>query len=220
MPDDAPITLARGDADGFDVALRLRRGPAGDVHELIVNGVFAMDSADVTSELALADLAGEAPGDVLVGGLGLGYTAARLLDRGAGVDVVELSSDLLGWARAGLTPLLARVAAGARLHRADVAAFLARAERRWDAVLLDVDNGPGFLVHDGNAALYEPGGLRAAASRVSPGGVLAIWCHGASPGLVRAMEATGLRPATETVSVRREGRDVAYAIHWARAPGG
>jgi spermidine synthase len=94
------VIIARAETPAGEVALRRRDG----VDELVVNGVFAMDSAEVTSELALADAAGSPPGRVLVGGLGLGYTAARLLDAGAErLRVVELAEPLLEWASAGLT---------------------------------------------------------------------------------------------------------------------
>ena len=91
---DDLITLARAETPTGEIALRRR----GDITELIVNGVFAMDSSEVTSEIALADAS--PLGRVLVGGLGLGYTAARLLERGASeVDVVELAAPLIDWAR-------------------------------------------------------------------------------------------------------------------------
>ena len=102
------MIIARANTPVGEVVLRRRE----DVDELVVNGVFAMDSAEVTSELALADAAGSPPGRVLVGGLGLGYTAARLLDAGAEfVRVVELADPLITWAREGLTEQLGRVAA-------------------------------------------------------------------------------------------------------------
>ena len=100
-----------------EVVLRRRDGPAGPVHELVVNGVFAMDSTETSSERDLAAFARVPTGRptrVLVGGLGLGYTAAEVLaDPAVGcgrLDVVELEPHLLAWARAGLTPVLARVA--------------------------------------------------------------------------------------------------------------
>ena len=223
MSDDLPVTLARDDADGFDIALRRRHGPAGDIDELVVNGMFAMDSHDTTSELALADLVPPDAGRLLVGGLGLGYTADRLARRvpEARIAVVELSAALIGWARDGLTDTLARVgsASGVTLIHADVADVLAG--RRpphgpWDAILLDVDNGPDFLIHEHNGRIYGDDLLAAAAARLAPGGLLAVWSERRSPGLEERMTALGQAAGVRVVPVERDGHRIDYAIHWLR----
>ncbi|MCC6498007.1 MAG: hypothetical protein IT193_17270, partial [Propionibacteriaceae bacterium] len=129
----------------MDIVLRAREG----VDELIVNGVFAMDSTEVSSELALADAAGPAS-TVLVGGLGLGYTVSRLLENGVErIRVVELAPELVDAARRGVTEQLGRLAADTRVEL--VAGDIADFTGTWDAILLDVDNGPTFLIHDHNA---------------------------------------------------------------------
>ena len=156
-----------------EIALRRRNG----VTELVVNGVFAMDSVEVTSELALADAAGRPPGRVLVGGLGLGYTTARLLDAGADlVRVVELAAPLVEWARAGATRQLGRVAADPRVELVvgDVADEIAGAEPGWDSILLDVDNGPSFLIHDHNQRVYSAAFLNHCLHLLRPGGRLVM----------------------------------------------
>ncbi|HSN43778.1 MAG TPA: hypothetical protein VLR88_06955 [Propionibacteriaceae bacterium] len=213
-------TIARSDVDGFDIALRLRRSPTGDVHELVVNGMFAMDSTDASSELALADLVDADAAAVLVGGLGLGFTAARLLDRtGAHLDIAELSSALIGWAQAGVTPQLGRVAADPRttLIHADVATLLCDpASGRWDAILLDVDNGPDFLIHDLNAGLYSPSVLTAALTHLTPGGLLAVWCQGEHPALAAALRVLDPDAGLTSIRVTRDGHVIDYVIHWAR----
>ncbi|WP_040162097.1 spermidine synthase [Nigerium massiliense] len=214
-------TIARADTPLGELALRRR----GDVVELIVNGVFAMDSAETTSELALADAAGTPPGRVLVGGLGLGYTAARLLDNGAAeIDVVELAGALLDWAGAGVTPQLARVAGDprVRLHAADIGDWIAGRAETWDAILLDVDNGPTFLVHDGNERLYAAPLLTEFARRLGPGGVLMIWCETPSPALLATLQGLGPGLAADEVIVpiEREGRAFDYALYrLRRGPG-
>ncbi|HOC13836.1 MAG TPA: hypothetical protein PLL50_11905 [Propionicimonas sp.] len=196
-----------------EIALRRRNG----VTELVVNGVFAMDSVEVTSELALADAAGRPPGRVLVGGLGLGYTTARLLDAGADlVRVVELAAPLVEWARAGATRQLGRVAADPRVELVvgDVADEIAGAEPGWDSILLDVDNGPSFLIHDHNQRVYSAAFLNHCLHLLRPGGRLVIWCEAESPEL-----ATTLRRMAEvqlvTVPVNREGRSFDYALYLA-----
>ena len=208
------LTLARADTPHGEVALRRR----GDVDELVVNGVFAMDSAEVSSELALADAASGRPGRVLVGGLGLGYTAARLVERGCTVDVVELAGPLVDWARAGLTPQLGRLARDPRvtLHTGDVVDWVATHTGSWDAICLDVDNGPSFLIHDHNARVYADAALAAFHERLTPGGVLLVWCEEPAPALADALRV--LDPDAEEIGVpvTRSGRVFEYRLYRAR----
>ena len=203
--------LARAVTPHGEIALSRR----GDVTELIVNGVFAMDSTDASSEIALADAAGLQPGAVVVGGLGLGFTAARLLANGARtVHVVELADPLIDWALAGVTEQLGFLAHDPRvqLHRGDIAEWLPRREELFDAVLLDVDNGPSFLIHDHNARVYTAEWLAEAYPRLAPGGVLVIWSEGPVPELAAALAEVG--PVTESViGVDREGRHFDYVLY-------
>lgn len=206
------IVLARAECGSSEIAL-LRRG---EVIELVVNGVFAMDSAEVASELALADAAGTPPGRVLVAGLGLGYTTARLLDAGAAtVRVVELAEPLITWARDGVTDQLGRVAADPRVELvcADIAAELATDPGGWDAILLDVDNGPSFLIHQHNAPLYGAAALRRCLDLLSPGGRLVIWCETASPELELTLRSLSSHVDVIAVPVDREGRSFSYALY-------
>lgn len=210
-----PQTLARADTADGEVVLRKR----GEVLELIVNGVFAMDSTEVASELALADAAGSPPGQVLVGGLGLGYTAARLLDNGAAwVDVVERARPLVEWARAGITDQLGRLAGHpqVRLHPADLVDFVTAADGRWDAIVLDVDNGPSFLIHADNAGVYAEDFLTDCRARLRPGGRLLVWCETASPDLAVRLGRVFAGVELIEVPVSREGRSFDYAIYRAR----
>ncbi|GAA1836370.1 hypothetical protein ACFFOM_08835 [Microlunatus capsulatus] len=214
-------TLGRASGGRGETLLRERRRADGTVvHELVVNGVFAMDSTETTSERELAGFARAARGAVLVGGLGLGYTAAAVLDRQPGperVDVVELDPHLVGWARQEVTPLLGRVARDprTRLHVGDVAAALTGhgpAAGPWDAVLLDVDNGPDFLIHSGNAGLYEDATLAAAQAALTPGGVLALWCQGPAPELLARLHRLDGTAREHRCAVEREGRRFSYVV--------
>lgn len=208
--------VARADTPDGEVVLRRRDG----ADELIVNGVFAMDTVDVSTELALADAAGSLPGRVLVGGLGLGFTTARLLTNGAtAVDVVERAGPLLDWARQGITGQLGRIAADprVRLHHADVVDFVTASRQRWDAVLLDVDNGPSFLIHDDNAAVYSEGFLTACLSRLAPAGRLLVWCESASPPLELALQRVAGGAEAIHLPVRRGGREFTYTLYRATA---
>lgn len=221
-------TLGRHLGPRGEVVLRRRRATGADVEELIVNGVFAMDSADTHTERRLAELAVADRGArrVLVGGLGLGYTAAELLGTDvAHLDVVEIEECLVAWAYAGLTPTLATVARDPRvaLHTADVTAVLTG--RRpgppgpWDAIVLDVDNGPDFLIHGVNAALYTRAGLAAAYASLAEGGTLAIWCQGPAPDLLAGLRA--ISPAVQPHPYRRlrQDRTLDYVIYTATKPG-
>lgn len=221
--DDVPQTIARSDGEHGEVVLRRR----GEVTELIVNGAFAMDDAETRSERELARCALRADGavtTVLVGGLGLGVTVAELLRTApdlAHVEVVEREPALVRWAAAGLLPS-GRALSDPRvaIAVADVRATLtgrgdASTTSRYDAVLLDVDNGPDFLIHADNAALYEPTVLRAVLSRLRPGGVLAIWCQGYSAPLATALATAAVRTDVVEVDVTRGRHAITYAIHLA-----
>ena len=154
-------TLARADGPYGEVVLRRRSRGDTAVDELIVNGAFAMDSFETSSERALGTLPFPFAGArVLLGGLGLGYTASELLTQGiASLDVVELEPALVDWARQrsdGGPGRGRRRSAGPAAGRRHGATVLARRSPQggWDAILLDVDNGPDFLIHPHNAALY------------------------------------------------------------------
>jgi len=217
----AAVTVARADTPHGEVALRRR----GDVLELVVDGAFAMDTVDTSTEVALAEraLGGHpSPHRVLVGGLGLGMTARAVLadPRVRHVDVVELAGPLVGWARSGLVPELSGLE-GERctLHVADVLDVLAGTSGPpgpWDAVLLDVDNGPDFLVHASNAPLYTPKGLAAARAVVRPGGLLALWSSHLAPALLEALAQVALdgdEVTEDVVEVQREHRSFRYALY-------
>ncbi|TWH73217.1 hypothetical protein JD78_01740 [Modestobacter roseus] len=222
MSDEEPVELGRAAAAHGEVVLRRR----GAVTELIVDGVFAMDDVDTSTERALAtETLARCAGTglrVLVGGLGLGWTAATTLadPRVAQVDVAELQPALVGWARDGLLPALP-ADPRLRLHTADVAAHLADHPGAYDAVLLDVDNGPGFLVHQRNAGLYGTPGLTGALAALRPGGVLAVWASDPVPELADRLR--GLPDATDVehlvLPVQRDGRAFDYAIALARRTG-
>ncbi|WP_138759793.1 hypothetical protein [Modestobacter altitudinis] len=222
IAEDELHELGRDSGAHGEVVLR-RRGP---VTELVVDGVFAMDDVDTSTERALATEAlRRCPGAdlrVLVGGLGLGWTAATVLadPRVAAVDVAELQPALVGWAGAGLLPGLPELPAGRlRLLVGDVADTLAGSPGRWDAVLLDVDNGPAFLVHQFNAGLYAGAGLTAALAALRPGGVLAIWSSDPAPELAGRLAT--LPGATDVehlvLPVERDGRRFDHALVLARA---
>lgn len=223
---DPPLTIARAPAaGGGEIVLRTRpgAGPGGtDGYELIVNGVFAMDTVQVSSELALASetLARLTGRDwhVVVGGLGLGYTLRELLAdrRVTSVEVVELEPALVDWVRAGLVAPATAVLDDPRVRIlvGDIREHLARlAPESADAVLIDVDNGPDFLLHQANSPLYDVPALRSALRALRPGGRLAVWSADPSAELESRLRAIGTQVEVVTLPVRREGRSFDYVLY-------
>ncbi len=232
------MTPAPGDEERRTVVAREQDGGAevvlarrGTVTELIVDGVFAMDTVDTGTERALARRAldawargsshapaGTGGARVLVGGLGLGFTTQALLDdpRVASVHVVELHGAIVRWARAGLLPLPASAIRDPRVAVSvgDVLDVLpGLAPGSLDAVLLDVDNGPGFLIHPANAAVYRPAFLGTVLRLLAPGGVLAVWSADRAPALADTLRLAGGACQEITLPAHREGRDLEYALY-------
>ncbi|MDX6350151.1 MAG: hypothetical protein QOF84_4941 [Streptomyces sp.] len=180
-----------------DISLRRRRDPASgdDVYEVKLGDEFLMSSLFTAGEIALTQLGlANLPStelDVAVGGLGLGYTAQAALDdpRVRSLIVVETLSEVIEWHDRGLVPLGARLASDARcrLVHGDFFAMVGDScgldpqtpDRRFHAILLDVDHSPRHVLHPRHAALYQPAGLRALAERLHPDGAFALWSNDA-----------------------------------------
>ena len=171
---------------------------------------------------------------VVVGGLGMAFTVAALLgDRrlgpGGRVTVVEVEPAVVRWNEQGRFAATAGALDDPRVavrvgDVADVLAAMAVAggahdpgadDAGADVVLLDVDNGPGFLVAAANAALYAESGLALAAAALRPGGVLAVWSAQAAPELGAAMGRVVGPARVHAVEVEREGRPLRYWVHLA-----
>ena len=190
------VEVARAESERGEIVLRRRvEDRAADALELRVNGVFVMDTRETSTETELAAAALEMvedPRRVVVGGLGLGFTTQRVLadPRVEEVRVVELDEALIGWMRDGTVPHGPALLADKRLQvvDADIVQAVEEAMSSYDLVLLDVDNGPGYLVHPGNAAVYQQDFLAATRNILAPGGALAIWSASASQRLVETME--------------------------------
>ena len=172
-----------------------------------------MDSAIHGSEDALAELACERIGDrsapsVLSGGLGMGYTAAsalRHMPPGGRVTVAELVPGIVEWNRGPLADLAGRPLDDPRLvvHVGDVADLLRHEENAYDAVLLDVDNGPDGLTRSSNNWLYAQIGLETAYRALRPAGVLAVWSAYSSQPFARRLRCAGF--TVREVPVRARG---------------
>ncbi|QZY28527.1 spermidine synthase [Nocardioides coralli] len=213
------VELARAESERGELVLRDRREADGaSVLELRVNGIFVMDSAEVSSEQALAEAAlarVAQPRDVLVGGLGLGYTvhavtADRRVER---CTVVEVEEALVGWMRDGTVPHGPSVLADDRVRVVVAELGSAVAEARdegFDLVLLDVDNGPHFLVHDGNARLYRTDFVRQTRRIIRPGGAMAVWSMDRAADVLDALESVFDEVEAVPCPVRLQERDETY----------
>jgi spermidine synthase len=216
-------TVARATTPRGEVVLR--RDDTGAL-ELRVNGGFVMDTVRTTTEEALAGIVLDRladPARVLVGGLGLGFTVRRLLadDRVRQMTVVEIEPPVAAWMRDGTVPHGPAILADPRvtLRVADVQAVVAATTAgTLDAVLLDVDNGPDGLVHDANAAVYDPAFLRRCVERLRPDGRLAIWSATRSEHLESALRLTAGSCEHAPYAVDLDGRTEEYSVYLATAP--
>jgi spermidine synthase len=144
---------------------------------------------------------------VLVGGLGMGFTlAATLAQLGADAEVVvaELIGAVVAWNRTHLGHLAGHPLKDARVqvHEGDVGQVLRERKGAFDAVLLDVDNGPSGLTRDSNSQLYGTSGLAAAHAALRPGGVLAVWSVASDPAFTRRLSRAGFEVREHNVSAR------------------
>ena len=219
------VEIARAETERGELVLRERKeNGAPSVLELRANGVFVMDTLETSTEQALAEAALDLvpePRDVLVGGLGLGYTMHQVLSdqRVQRCSVVEIEPALVEWMRDGTVPHGPAMLADERANPvvADIAAAVGEAaDASYDLVLLDVDNGPDHLVHDHNVELYRTPFLTEVRRLLRPGGVVAIWSAEASPELEATLEQVFGSAETTGYDVALQERDEKYWLHVAR----
>jgi spermidine synthase len=167
------------------------------------------ESEELLADVVLQSLGARPAPRVLVGGLGMGFTLARTLagvDAQARVEVVELVPEIVAWNRYLYGHCAGHPLADPRVHVTvgDVGAALADAAAAgaYDAILLDVDNGPEALVHPDNARLYAPPGLLAARAALRPGGVLGVWSSAEAPTFAGRLQGCGFTVATHRTRAR------------------
>ena len=208
----------------------LRLMQRGAEFSIMSGAIELMNSRVHGSETALATLACEGlrgrPGvHVLVGGFGMGFTLRAALDSlgpRARVMVAELVPAVIAWARGPMAHLNGACLEDPRttVREGDVAALIGEARAAYDAILLDVDNGPEGLSRPANDRLYDAQGLAAARRALKPGGVLAVWSSAADPAFTRRLRRAGY--AVREAQVRSSGgrKGARHMIWLATAPGG
>jgi spermidine synthase len=207
-------TVERREGPYGEVVLRRR----GDLFEIIANGCFLMDSSDGRSERLMVSAAlgalGEATGaSVLIGGLGVGFSLAEACadPRPGRIRVVEREQAVIDWHTRGAAPLRRFAGRGhddprARVIQDDLLRYLRTTGDRYDAVCLDIDNGPDWTVTDGNRGLYGPDGLAAVERVLTAQGVLSVWSAAPAPEFARELAPRFARVETLEVPVRPDRR--------------
>lgn len=217
--DTAPIPNNGGELklyrQGDDFSIRIAGSRAGGGGELMNSRMHG--SEDKLAEITCTRIAGRKQPRVLVGGLGMGYTlvaALRHLGANAEVVVAELVPGVVAWNRGPLGECAGRPLDDPRatVHEGDVAELLRSTQGGFDAILLDVDNGPEGLTHKANDWLYSPDGLKAAQVALRVDGVLAIWSAGPDPRFTLRLRKCGYR--VQEVNVRAHGNKGARHLIW------
>ena len=180
-------------------------------------------SEEALATLACARIAGRRQPQVLIGGLGMGFTLRAALDRSAPTrdQVAELVPEVVAWARGTVAALFGGSLDDPRvsIRASDVGSVIPPAGRDYDAILLDVDNGPDGLSRAENDRLYGNRGLKSASAALRPAGVLAVWSSQPSPGFAGRLQSAGFAVEEIKVRARSGGRGARHIIWLAtRAP--
>ena len=178
-------------------------------------------SEEALATMTIERLSERSAPHLLIGGYGMGFTlraALRALPAGARVTVAELVPEIIDWARGAMAALAAgcfddrRVAVVER----DVAALIGEARASYDAILLDVDNGPDVLTRDAYDQLYSKRGLAAAKAALKPGGILAVWSAAPDAAFARRLASAGFAVEEVGVRARSNGKGPRHVIWFAR----
>jgi spermidine synthase len=180
-------------------------------------------SEDALAVMACARLDGRAAPHLLIGGYGMGFTlraALGVLGPKARITVAELVPEIIAWARGPMAALAAGCLDDPRvgLFSGDVAAPIRAAEAVYDAILLDIDNGPDGLTRESNGWLYTPHGLAAVRRALTPGGVLAVWSAAPDDGFTRRLKEASYGVEVVGVRARANGKGPRHTLWFARKP--
>ena len=205
--------------------LRLYR--RGDDFIIAIDRNELMSSRMSGSEEALATMTCERlrspkAASLLIGGYGMGFTlraALGALGADAKISVAELVPGIIEWARGPMAGLAAGCLDDPRVELVlgDVSKAISEATRCYDAILLDVDNGPDGLTREANEGLYSAAGLATAKAALRPGGILAIWSAAPDARFTRRLSAAGFQVEEVGVRARSNGKGPRHVIWFARA---
>ncbi len=207
-----------------DVTL-LKRGTE---YSIRTAGIELMNSRRHGSEDALAELACNRIKKknnlrILIGGLGMGYTLAAALEQSESdtlITVSELIPAVVRWNREHMGHLAGMPLDNPRVSvkEEDVVEIIRKRKSAWDAILLDVDNGPGGLTRQANDRLYSRSGLKTTSSALRPGGIMAVWSSGVDMAFTRRLKQSGFLTETVTVRARKSGKGGRHTIWLAGKP--
>jgi len=203
----------------------LRRGAEFSIrlgHNELMNSRLS-GSEQALAILACEKLRARKRPHILIGGLGMGFTlraALAALGTQARITVAELVPAVVTWARGPMADVFGNSLSDPRvsLHEADVGDLIQSGRSAYNAILLDVDNGPEGLTRQANDVLYDLDGLRAARTALRPGGILAVWSSGPNPNFTRRLRKTGFD--VDEVKLRATGaRGGARHVIWIASRG-
>jgi len=174
-------------------------------------------SEEALAELSCNRLQDQAGLKILIGGLGMGYTLAAALAHSrpdAQISVCELVPAVVRWNREHLGHLAGRPLDDPRVSvlEADITALIKEKKTYWDAILLDVDNGPNGLTRKANDSLYGMTGLKSAFVALRPNGILAVWSYGPDGGFTSRLKKCNFATETITVRARKDGKGRRHTI--------
>jgi spermidine synthase len=218
------VELDSAEAPGGKERLRLKQ--RGTEFSIMLGANELMNSRLSGSEEALATLTQErlanvAKPTILIGGLGMGFTlraALAAFPAESRIEIVELVPAVVRWARGPMAELHAGSLDDPRVTivESDVAKVIAEANAAYDAILLDVDNGPEGLTIEANDALYAHRGLAAARVALKPGGILAVWSQGPDARFAARLKRSGFAVEEMRVRASRSKRGARHVIWLAR----
>jgi spermidine synthase len=214
IPGGGTLKLMRRGEDEFSITLG---------HNELMNSRLK-GSEEALASLAIARI-GPRPGPrLLIGGLGMGFTlraALGALPKDAEIIVAELIPAVIAWARGPLAPIFAGCLDDPRVsvREADVVTVIREGPGRYDAILLDVDNGPDGLMVEANDRLYDHAGLGAAKAALRSHGVLAVWSAGPDRNFTQRLRQAGFAVEEKTVRARAGAGGAKHMI-WLAAPKG
>ncbi|GGF63127.1 spermidine synthase [Azorhizobium oxalatiphilum] len=179
-------------------------------------------SEEALARLTLEKLSGSKAPHILIGGLGMGFTlraALALCPADARITVAELVPAVVDWARGPMAEVFGGCLDDPRvsIHVGDVGALIGKSRGGFDAILLDVDNGPDGLTVEANDRLYATGGLGAAKAALTPGGVLSVWSSAPDPRFSQRMRKVGFQVEEVPVRASTKKRGARHMIWLATA---